>query len=1210
MTSFGSNIGFVDDLYARFLEDPASVSESWREFFADYTPSADVVIARAGGAGASVPEATGSPRPATGTPDSTTPAAPAVPAVPAGAEPLRGIAGKTAENMIESLAVPTATSFRILAVKLLEENRRVLNQHQLSTSSARISFTHLIAWGVVRALEKNLSLNGAYVEIDGQAYRAPRPKINLGLAIDLEKRGERVLLVPNLKDAGALDFVSFVAAYNDLVDRARNSRLKIEDFQDTTVTLTNPGMIGTNMSVPRLMTGQGSIIGVGSIGYPPEYSGVAPEVISELGLSKVMTVTSTYDHRVVQGAESGAFLSTLDDLFTGRHGFYERIFAELNVPHEPLEWSGDHAPRAFNGEGNFDAIRKQAQVLQLIRAYRVRGHLWAHLDPLGTPPVSHEELELSHYGLSVWDLDREFISGDLAGEGGVKPLREILDILRDTYCRHIGVEFMQITDPEVRRWLLGQMESTRNHMPIPPETQMRILSKLNSAEALERFLHTTYLGHKRFSLEGAETLIPMLDALLNDAGADGVERVIIGMAHRGRLNVLSNTVGKSYRQIFSEFEGHMDPRSAHGSGDVKYHLGARGSHEVDGRLVAVEVASNPSHLEAVDPVVEGMVRAVQDLGRDTERGRAVPVLIHGDGAFAGQGVVAETLHLSKLPGYRTGGTVHIVVNNQIGFTTAPHEARSSYYATDAARMVAAPVFHVNGDHPEDAVRTIKIAFAYRQRFRRDVVVDLICYRRWGHNETDDPSYSNPTLYQKIEKHRSVRKIYTERLLRRGDIDVETAEKTLDHFRAQLAEVHEEVRKLQDEEAPPRGDTERTEGEVREADDARTGAPTHAVLVEVLEGLDRVPEGFTIHPKLARQLARRYERFETGQIDWALAEALAFGSLVKEGIAIRLSGEDSRRGTFSQRHAALNDVTTGEVHVPLDHLEEGQAAFTVFDSHLSEFAVLGFEYGYSVKAPDGLTLWEAQFGDFANGAQVIIDQFLCSAEDKWAQRSGLVLLLPHGYEGQGPEHSSARMERFLQLCARGNMNVCAPSTPAQYFHLLRRQARMGTRRKPLVVMTPKSLLRASEAVSTGEELTGGAFQEVIDDARIVAPDEVRRVLLCTGKIFYDLDAHRVAEEITNVAVVRMEQLYRFPGEELTRILARYARAEDVVWVQEEPRNMGAWDFLDERIIARLEGKRTLRYCGRPASPSPATGSQKRHLAEQVHLVQEAFAPRES
>jgi len=1187
MRDLGSNLGYVDELYSRFLADPASVSEAWREFFADYRP---------------FPESPPAQEPAA--PAKAAPGAPA-PEVPEGAQPFRGVAARIVENMEASLAVPTATSTRTVPVKLLEENRRLINLHQGAVHGLKVSYTHLIAWSIVRALEKHPAMNAGFLSAGGAPHRIPRAGINLGIAIDIERRGERILLVPCLKDAGRLSFPAFAKAYDELVLRSRQGKLAPEELKGTTVTLTNPGMIGTVMSVPRLMVGQGTIVGVGAIGYPAQYAGMAPRTISELGLSKVMTVTSTYDHRIIQGAESGQFLADLERLLLGEDGFYGRIFEELGVPHEPVGWSGDQSPTAFGGTGSTEAIEKQARVIQLIRSYRIRGHLLADLDPLGYDPRPHADLELSHYGFTLWDLDRKFIAGDLAGSppGILMTLREILDILRETYSRKIGVEFMHIPEPEIRGWLQGWMERTRNAEPLPPRGQERILASLNAAEVFERFLHSTYIGHKRFSLEGGETLIPMLDFLLAEAATAGAEEVIIGMAHRGRLNVISNIVGKSYGWIFRQFEGVVDPVSSHGSGDVKYHLGATGMFRTaEGGQIRVSVASNPSHLEAVDPVVEGMARARQDWLGDSNRERAVPVLIHGDAAFAGQGVVAETLNLSQLKGYRTGGTIHIIVNNQIGFTTGPADARSSLYTTDVAKMVRAPIFHVNGDSPEAAVRAIRLAFAFRKSFKRDVVVDLVCYRRWGHNEADEPSYTHPLLYAKIEKHRSVRKLYTEELLGRGDFDVAKAEESLNDFRDRLERAFTEVRQAKAEAPPPAARVERQEPD-GEPGGARTAASPE-VLVTVLEGLDRIPEGFHLHPKLAKSLSGRRDRFRAGKIDWALGEALAFGSLLLEGTPVRLSGEDSGRGTFSHRHAILYDHQTGSPHVPLNHLRRDQAPFHIFDSLLSELAVVGFEYGYSVNYPEALVIWEAQFGDFVNGAQAIFDQFIASAEDKWGQKSGLVLLLPHGYEGQGPDHSSARPERILQLAARDNIRFSNPTTPAQYFHLLRRQVK-ETDRKPLIVLTPKSLLRHPEAVSPAAALTAGGFELAIDDPRSPDPSSVRRVILTSGKIFYEIESSRWSSSTAGVAVVRLEQYYPFPASRVAAILARYSSAADVAWVQEEPRNMGAWTFLEDRIGRVLAPGQALRFIGRSPSPTPATGSYRVHEAEQKSILEEAL-----
>ena len=1179
MKRYGHNLGYIDELHRRFLEDPSSVGEAWQEFFADYRTAG--------------PES-----------PSEAPAEPP-PVVKDGARKLVGAPARIVKNMNASLGVPTATSARSIPVKMLEENRRVINAHQSTVSGPKVSFTHLIAWAIVRALEKHPQMNVAFDEIDGHPHILERKEIRLGLAIDLEKNGQRLLIVPNIRDAASHPFPAFVAGYDELVARARQNQLTVEDFEGTSLTLTNPGMLGTALSVPRLMVGQGVIVGVGAIGYPSEYSGMATEMISALGISKTMMVTSTYDHRVIQGAESGQFLFTLERLLQGDDGFYGRLFAELGVPQEPFEYAGDINPYVQGASGSHEAIAKQAGVLQLIRAYRVRGHLWADLDPLHYCPEPTPELELSTYGLTVWDLDREFIAGGLGGHHGTLKLREILETLQRTYCWHVGVEYMHIQDTECRQWLQERMESTAHVDPLPKEEQTWVLKRLNAAEAFETFLHKNYIGQKRFSLEGAETLIPMLDAVLYGAVVAGVEDVVMGMAHRGRLNVLAHVVGKLYGEIFLEFEG-VDPMSTHGSGDVKYHLGAKGTYSTpDGRTIGISLASNPSHLEAVDPVVQGMTRARQDKLGDTARSHVLPILIHGDGSFAGQGVVAETLNGSQLKGYRTGGTIHVIVNNQIGFTTGPADARSSTYPTDVAKMVRSPIFHVNGDHPEEAVRVIRLALAYRQRFKRDVVVDLVCYRRWGHNEADDPSYTHPILYSRIKGHRSVRKLYTEQLMRRGDLDVKQAEKALDDYHQRLVQVHDEV-----QQAKAARETAKTQAAAPGAAAAAPepqASPTAAdreLLERVVDGLDRTPATFHVHPKLRSQLAKRREKFDRDRIDWALGEALAFGTLALQGVPVRLSGEDSGRGTFSQRHATLYDYESGEPYVPLSHLSEDQASFTVFDSQLSEFAVMGFEYGYSVDFPEALVMWEAQFGDFVNGGQVIIDQFLVSAESKWDQRSGVVLLLPHGFEGQGPEHSSARPERFLQLAADDNIRVAYPSTPSQYFHLLRLQA-LTAERKPLVVMTPKSLLRLPACVSAATELCDGRFETVIDDASHTSASSTTRVVLCSGKVYYDLIAQRDEHGLEDTAIVRVELLYPFPESRLAELLERFESAPDVVWAQEEPRNMGAWGFFNDQIRTLLRPGQSLRYAGRPASASPATGSSRRHQAEQERLVREAL-----
>ncbi|MFZ2492659.1 MAG: multifunctional oxoglutarate decarboxylase/oxoglutarate dehydrogenase thiamine pyrophosphate-binding subunit/dihydrolipoyllysine-residue succinyltransferase subunit, partial [Thermoanaerobaculia bacterium] len=1117
--------------------------------------------------------------------------------------PLRGAVARIVTNMESSLTVPTATSIRDLPVKALEENRRVINNHLALSGQSKASFTHIIAWAIVKAIADQPRMNSSYAMQDGTPTRIDREDVNLGLAIDVEKKdGTRSLLVPNIKRANTLDFAQFLRAYNDVVRKARNNALEVSDFEGTTISLTNPGTIGTAASVPRLMVSQGTILATGQIGYPIAYAAAHPSVIADFGISKVMTMTSTYDHRIIQGAESGAFLARIEELLTGADGFYDAIYRDLRIPYEPARWTRDRRP-VIQGMGKDEIVAREAAILQMINAYRVRGHLLADVDPLEYKVRRHAELDPLHYGFTIWDLDRHFICGGICG-GSISTLRDTLETLRETYAGKIGPEYMHISDPEQKKWLQDAMEPTRNKQPLDGAIKRRILMKLTDAEAFEKFLHTKFVGHKRFSLEGAESVIASLDYLFNLAANDGAIEGVIGMAHRGRLNVLANTLGKSYEQIFREFEGDLDPNSREGSGDVKYHLGADGIHEsLSGATMKLSLASNPSHLEAVDPIVEGMVRAKQRLVRDVERKRIIPVLLHGDAAFAGQGVVAETLNLSQLKGYRTGGTIHVVVNNQIGFTTDPEAARSSTYATDVAKMVQAPIFHVNGDDPEACVRAMKLAYEFRQKFHKDVVIDLIAYRRHGHNEGDEPSLTQPKMYKWIKDHRSVRKIYTEQLLRKGDIDPQEAEAWLDKFQAKLQEAFERTK--EQEPAHSKHDPLWTDEEITGFQNQ--ASPDTAISREALdkigETLTSMPSDFNVHPKLKSVLAKRKAMAEGAEpADWAFGELAAFGSLVLDGFRVRLSGQDSGRGTFSNRHAALHDYLTGRVRVPLNDLaqpiatapvadnvvvdnalttttNEPQAtsSFAVYDSLLSEYGVLGFEYGYSVADPGALVCWEAQFGDFVNGAQIIIDQFLSSAEEKWGQHSGLVLLLPHGYEGQGPEHSSARLERFLTLCAEGNMQVIYPTTPAQYFHALRRQMQNNPR-KPLIVMTPKSLLRHPQAVSPVDQLTSGRFEPVLGDT--TASTEAKRVIVTSGKVYYDLRSAR-EKSGANVPVIRLEQYYPFPQKLLADEIARFTNATEVVWVQEEPRNMGAWPFLGERLHTVAGGRKVL-YMGRPVA----------------------------
>jgi multifunctional 2-oxoglutarate metabolism enzyme len=1219
---FGPNVWLIDEMYRRYLDAPESVGEAWQDFFEDYQPRGEEPASRPGADTRTRPgaEPRGNGRaaaPASGNGVDQATAAPARPAAPARAvrpaaemppgeqlEPLRGAAATVARRMDESLEVPTATSIRTVPAKLLEVNRTILNHHLARTTGGKVSFTHLIGWAVVRALAGEPAMRRAYHLVDGAPHAVLHDHVNLGLAVDVKRQdASRTLLVPNVKAADTLDFASFFAAYEELIRRVNANALKPDDFAGTTATITNPGMIGTVASVPRLMAGQSAIIGVGAIDYPAGYEGADPETLAEMGVGKVLTLTSTYDHRVIQGAQSGEFLGHLNRLLLGEEDFYEHVFRSMHVPYVPVRWRRDSRP----APDSFEATSKQARVLQLINMYRVRGHLIANLDPLETkPPRMHSELDPATFGFTIWDLDRTFVTGGL-GRAPRMRLSSILAILRDAYCRTSSVEYMHISDPRQKQWIQERVEGVSTDLS--HEEHGHILYKLNEAEAFERFLHAKYVGHKRFSLEGAESLIPMVDAVLDEAADAGLSEVVVGMAHRGRLNVLANTVGKSFGQIFREFEGDIDPATAQGSGDVKYHLGAVGKHTArSGTQIAVTLASNPSHLESVDPVVQGMVRAKQDLRPGGEKLPVLSLLIHGDAAFAGQGVVAETLNLSQLGGYKTGGTVHIIVNNQVGFTTGADYGRSSTYASDVAKMIQAPIFHVNGDDPEACVRVARLAFEFREAFGRDVVVDMWCYRRWGHNEADEPAYTQPLMYARIEGRRSVRKLYTEALVNRGDLTLEQAERALEDFRARLQQAFDETRHV----APPAPSPPRPVPPARMAPIA-TGVH-RAVLDRVVEAATSVPEGFTLHPKLAKWLKQRREALAADAVDWALGETLALGSLLLEGTTVRLAGQDSRRGTFSQRHAVLVDQRTGQEYTPLANIVPagtGQGRFFVYDSLLSEFAAIGFEYGYSVANPDALVVWEAQFGDFANGGQVVIDQFIAAAEDKWAQTSGLVLLLPHGYEGQGPEHSSGRIERFLTLAARDNMQITVPSTPAQYFHLLRRQVHRGSR-KPLVVMTPKWPLRLPAARSPAEAFTSGHFREVLPDEETTGTG-ARRVLLCHGKLYWELREERAKRGLQDrVALVRLEQVYPFPAEQVRGQLGIHSLlapdgslvpSGDVRWVQEEPENMGAGRFVHLQFERQLSFQ--IPVLARDESPSPATGSLRTHQAEQAALMDRAF-----
>jgi len=1213
--AFGPNAWLVDEMFEQYRNDPTSVSDSWREFFAGYRPGG-ANLARP--APSALPVAPVSP-----------PAAPVVASAPAQtattpdafptAAPLgvalRGAAARVVANMQASLEVPTATSLRVVPARLLEVNRKILNNQLTRTGAAgKVSFTHLIGYAVVKGLAAVPSLNSTFVAAEDHDGKSPavirHEHVGLGIAVDQQKSdGTRTLLVPVVRQADTMDFRQFWGAYEDLIRKVRTGKIAVDDFVGATVSLTNPGTIGTVQSVPRLMPGQGAIVGVGTIDYPAEWQAADPRELAELGVSKVVAITSTYDHRIIQGAESGLFLKKVHELLLGADGFYEGVFRDMGVPYEPVQYRRD-VNDPFDQTSS--RVRKQIEVDQLINAYRVRGHLIAHLDPLDwKQPHMHAELDPVTYGLTVWDLEREFFTNGLAGSERMV-LGEILSILRDAYCRTVGVEYMHIQDPIQKRWIQSNVEGAS--IDLRPEEHRHILGRLNAAEALERFLDTKYIGQKRFGLEGGEAAIPLIDAVLDAAAMAGQHQAVLGMAHRGRLNVLINIVGKGYGELFGEFEGNIDPDSPQGSGDVKYHKGFKGKFTgASGRTIDVVLSSNPSHLEAVDPVVEGMARARQDQLALDEPGQphpVLPLLIHGDAAFAGQGVVAETLNMSALPGYETGGTVHLVINNQLGFTTNPESARSSIYATDVAKMVQAPIFHVNGDDPEACVRVGRQAFAFRQAFHKDVVIDMVCYRRYGHNEQDDPSLTQPLLYQLIKEHRSVRKLYTEALVRRGDITLEEAEAALADFQGRLQSALDETRASG---APNPTELPPAPGPAPVLPPIDTSVRA-ATLAAVVDAIHAYPEGFTVHPKLLRVFETRRKLWDSGQVDWALGEALAYGTLLLDGHDVRIAGQDTRRGTFGHRNAALVDYHTGTEWVPLEHVPEkvevrGARAgrFDIYDSLLSEYAALGFEYGYSLVQSDALVAWEAQFGDFVNGAQIIIDQFVAAASIKWQQQSGLTLLLPHGYEGQGAEHSSGRMERFLELCAEDNLQVADVTTAAQLFHLLRRQV-LRSVRQPLILFTPKRYLRGREAYSPIEELASGRFHEVLDDPGVAESAAVRRVVLATGKVGLDLMGQRTKDEVTDVAVLRVEQLHPWPADQIADLLARYERAEEVVWLQEEPQNMGAWAFVRDRVRALVGNDYRFRKITRVASGSPATGSHAMHELEQEDLLARALGQR--
>jgi len=1189
-SGFGPNEWIVDEIYEQYKKDKNLVDPAWWEFFNDYTPNEKV--ARPQESKVEILAPTSAPKSPSVKIEATEsnlapPEVKSVEPKPAVTEPLKGAAARVVSNMESSLAVPTATSVRSIPAVLLQENRVFINEHLARRRGGKVSFTHLIGYAVIKALKSQPDMNVAYTQLEAKPAIIKHGSIGLGLAIDLTKPdGSRQLLVPAIKNAESLDFAEFWSTYDDIVKRARANKLTVEDFAGVTVSLTNPGTLGTQHSVPRLMQNQGLIIGVGSLDYPIEWQGASQLTLAKQAVSKVLTMSSTYDHRIIQGAQSGEFLKQVADLLMGKEDFYEDIFTSLQIPYKPYRWAQDIAAE------HDEDINKVARVQELIRSYRVFGHLISDTDPLIYEQRTHPDLTMASHGLSVWDLEREFATGGF-GETRFMKLRDVLTLLRDTYSRSIGIEYMHIQDPLQRNWIQSRVEVP--YEKPPRNEQLRILGRLNAAEAFEKFLQTKYVGQKRFSLEGSESTIVALDSILNEAAKNKLNEVAIGMPHRGRLNVLANIAGKSYGQIFKEFEDVGGKGLVQGSGDVKYHLGTTGVFSTDeGETIPVYLAANPSHLEAVNPVLEGIVRAKQDrLGRE-HNNPILPILLHGDASFAGQGVVFETMNLSKLRGYRTGGTIHLIINNQVGFTTAPSESRSSTYASDLARTIQAPIFHVNGDDPEAVAHVAELAFYYRQEFKLDVVIDLITYRRRGHNEADDPSLTQPLMYKIIDQKRSIRKLYTESLIGRGDITLEEAEQALIDYQAQLERAFAETK-----EAIKQPITSSLHDTANFPIQVDTAISEEIINRIARTQIDLRPD-FTPHPRLKPQLERRAQMIEENTIDWAMGEALAFGSLLAQGVSVRLSGQDSRRGTFGQRHAVIVDNVTGQGYKPLKAVAQN-SRFFVYDSALTEFAGMGFEYGYSVANPEMLVLWEGQFGDFANGAQTIIDEFLVSGEQKWNQHSRLVLLLPHGMEGQGPDHSSGRLERFLSLAAQDNMTIVQPSTSASYFHFLRWQV-LNPHVKPMIVFTPKSMLRAKSATSKTLDFTTGTLQPIIVDK--VDGSEIKTIVFATGKFAHEIAAAREKQNRNDVAIVRLERLYPLPLTEISQVLSEYSSVNKFIWAQEEPANQGAYPFMALALASHLPN--TLIRVSREASSAPAVGSHTLHEHEQNELTKSVFS----
>ena len=1129
--------------------------------------------------------------------------------------PLKGPAAALASYMEQSLSIPTATSFRTFAVDVMDARRRELNAAlQTAKRPEKISFTHLIAFAVARAVKDVPSMATAFRRGESGPERITRG-MHLGLAVDMQRKdGSRFLIVPVIRNADTLDFKTFHAAYETLVAKARTNTLTPEEISGATVTLTNPGGIGTVASVPRLMPGQGTIVAAGAIGYPPGLAGAPEATLKSIGVARVITLTSTYDHRVIQGAESGEFLRRIEQLLGGASDFYETIFAEIGL-RAPVALAAT-APQAdvrksATTVADFDLMRAAAAGVMLVTRYRVHGHIVAHLDPLDVRQPADPALDPATLDLTP-ELMKAVPAAALRVYAPGDNLGEVLERFRSIYCSTIAYEVEHITRREQRSWLRRQIESGSHLAPVPNEHRLRLLDRLTRVEAFERYLRKAFLGQKTFSIEGIDAMVPMMEEMLDLLAADGVREVDIGMAHRGRLSVITHVVDRPYEEVLREFE-QAEARGVQGegdvTGDVKYHQGATGQyHTAGGKQITVELANNPSHLEAVDGVVEGHTRASQtDRSKNIatlDTRKAVAVLVHGDAAFSAQGSVAETLNLSALAGYTTGGTIHIIANNQIGFTTTPEEGRSTRYASDLAKGFELPVIHVNADDVEACIGAIRLAVAYREEFGRDVVIDLVGYRRFGHNEADEPAYTQPQMYELIAKHPTVRELFARKLVAEGVTTETDVKQRFDAATQRVAQAHKNAKaEVQASQSDGTGAKRMPNGAAAPAKDTRVAA---AVLGKLNEELLAIPPGFTVHPKLVRQLERRRTALAAaGEIDWAQGEALAFASLLVDGTPIRLTGQDTERGTFSHRHLVLHDAKDGKTWTPMQHLSGARASFELYNSPLSEYACVAFEYGYGVAADDALVLWEAQFGDFANGAQIIIDQFISGGFAKWGASSRLTLLLPHGYEGAGPEHSSARLERFLQLAAEGNFRVAYASTPAQYFHLLRDQA-LSARARPLVVMTPKSLLRLKAASSSIADLSERGFATVINDASVTDRRTIERIVLCTGKIYYDLIGNASRAAAMNLAIVRVELLEPFPLDDVLAAVAAYPNARRVTWVQEEPRNMGARAFVSRRIREPLTRKGILfDYIGRPDRASPSEGYPGAHAAEQERIIKEAL-----